>query len=110
MDKAQLFEPRLPEADVELPGVGTIRVRGLNRGEGLALQKIEDLGERDRHMIAMGVIDPQLSVSEVKRWSEAAPVGELERVSDAIARLSGMLEGADSAAYKSAPDESGPTV
>ncbi|KAB1925149.1 hypothetical protein F8280_12120 [Micromonospora noduli] len=91
MDKAALFAPRLPEADVEVPGVGTVRVRGLNRSEAMDVGKIADLSLRDRTLIAIGMVEPSLSVSEVKRWGDAAPASELELVSRRIAQLSGML-------------------
>ncbi|MEU4675740.1 hypothetical protein [Micromonospora sp. NPDC023737] len=91
MDKAALFAPRLPEDDVEVPGIGTVRVRGLNRSEAMDVGKIDDLALRDRTLIAIGLVDPKLSVSEVKRWGEAAPASELEAVSRRIAQLSGML-------------------
>ncbi|RKF24140.1 hypothetical protein [Micromonospora globbae] len=91
MDKAALFAPRLPEDDVEVPGVGRVRVRGLNRSEAMAVGKIEDAALKDLNIIAMGMVAPKLSVSEVRRWGEAAPAGELEVVSRRIAQLSGML-------------------
>lgn len=110
MDKALLFEPRLPEEDFPIPGVGTVRVRGLNRDETVAVGKLEDAAERDRHIIAIGMVDPKLSVSEVKRWGSAATGGELEKVSRKIAELSGMLEGSDKTAYKSDGDGPGAGV
>lgn len=91
MDKELLFQPRLEEDDVELAGVGTVRVRALNRDEVIAMQKIEDVALRDRHIIAVGLVDPRLSVSEVQRWGRAASGGELEKVSRRIAELSGLL-------------------
>lgn len=101
LDKDLLFKPRLPEEDFPIPGVGVVRVRGLNRDETVAIGKLEDAAERDRHIIAIGMVDPKLSVSEVKRWGSAATGGELESVSRKIAELSGMLEGSAKAAYKS---------
>lgn len=91
VDKALLFKPRLPEDEVEIPGVGTVRVRALNREEAKSTQKIEDPALRDLHIIAIGMVDPQLSVSEVKRWAEASPASEMEPVANKIAELSGML-------------------
>ena len=100
MDKDLLFKPRLTEAEVEIPGVGTVRVRALNRQEAKALQKIESDDLRDLHMVAIGLVDPALSVSEVKRWAEASPAGEMEPVADRIAELSGMLAGSPKEAMK----------
>lgn len=110
MDKDLLFKARLPEDDVDLPGVGIVRVRGLNRDESIAVAKIVDLADRERHMLAIGLVDPRMSVSEVKRWGQAATGGELEKVSRRIGELSGMLEGADKAAYKSDGDGPEPGV
>jgi len=100
VDKELLFKRRLEEDDVEIPGVGTIRVRALNRAESVSVSKLTDLGERDAHIIAIGMVDPRMSVSEVKRWGEAASGGELESVSKRIAQLSGMLPGAAKEAVK----------
>lgn len=91
MNKEHLFAVRLDEADVELPGVGTVRVRALNRAEAMSVGKLTDPALKDLHIIAIGMIDPVLSVSEVRRWGEASPAGELEMVSRRIAQLSGML-------------------
>ncbi len=106
MDKELLFKERLPEDDVELPGVGTVRVRGLNRDEAMSVGKIDDPAMKDRHIIAIGMVDPRMSVSDVARWGKASVAGELEKVSRRIGELSGLLEGADKAAYKSAGDGS----
>lgn len=105
MDIEHLFKPRLPEEELDLPGVGVIRIRGLNRDEVLAVGKLTDVGERDRHLIAIGMVDPRLSVQQVRQWGAAATGGELERVSRAIAGLSGMLEDSAKSSYKSDGDD-----
>lgn len=106
MDKELLFKPRLAEEDVEVPGVGTVRVRALNRAESIAVAEAKTVAERDRRLLAAGMVDPALSLAEVGRWQDASPGGEIERVSEVIARLSGMLPGADKEAYKSVRGES----
>lgn len=100
MDKELLFKPRLPEADVEVPGVGTLRVRGLNRAEAMHVQAANGTEATERRILALGLVDPELTEAEVGRWMKAATAGELEPVSRRIAELSGMLDGADKAAYK----------
>lgn len=107
MDKEALFKPRLPEADVEIPGVGTVRVRGLTRGEFMSIGKIADVVERDLHLVAVGMVDPKLSVSEVRRWMESSPAGEMEPVGEKIAELSGMLSDSAKEAVKNFRGESG---
>lgn len=91
MDKEKLFTPRLPEADVEIPGVGTIRVRALNRAEVLIVEGVKSLDAKDRKLISLGMVDPALTEAEAGRWQKASPAGELEPVTVKIAELSGML-------------------
>jgi len=108
MDKSLLLQPRdpstehgMPEDDVEIPGVGTVRVRALSRKEALKTGQIADISERTAHIIAIAMVDPKLSVSEVKAWSAVALAGELDPVDEKIAELSAMTPGAEKAAYKS---------
>lgn len=104
-DKDKLFTRRLDEDDVEIPGVGTARVRALSHHEVLAMRKAADMdmakfdGPRalliERKMIALAMIDPVLTEDEVAAWQENSPAGELADVSDRISELSGLFEGAD---------------
>lgn len=100
MDKELLFKPRLPEAEIDVPGIGTIRVRGLNRGEAMMVQEAKGTEATERRIIALGMVDPPLTEDEVKRWQRAAPAGEIEPVSRRIAELSGLVEGAPKEAVK----------
>ena len=117
MEKEALFAPRLARDEVELPGLGTVTVRGLSRLEAMHVQAAaDDVAEADRRVIAQGMVDPELVVpgllhsidarpcpacADVKRWQEAAPADELEPVTDRIAALSGLAPSADKEAYKS---------
>lgn len=108
MDKELLFKPRLPEADVEIPGVGTVRVRGLTRDEVMVVRKSTDMEHVDgpraltleRKMLAAAMVEPALTESEVGRWQKAAPAGELEPVVRMVQELSGMLDDAPKEAMK----------
>lgn len=100
MDKEALFRPRLAEDDVEVPGVGTVRVRALSRLEAMHVQDANSPEASERRILAAGMVDPPLTEAEARRWQEAAPAGELEPVTDRIAELSGMKPGADKDAYK----------
>ena len=90
MDKELLFKPRLPEEDVDIPGVGTIRVRGLSRHEGVYVSAANGPEAAERRALACGMVDPTMSEEEVGRWQRAAPAGELDPVAETITRLSGM--------------------
>jgi hypothetical protein len=101
MDKATLFEPRLEEADVEIPGIGTVRVRALSRAEVMQIQNRTDIEAQERLMIAYGMVDPQLTEAEAGKWCKAAPASEIAPVSEKIARLSGVTDDSAKEAYKS---------
>ena len=101
VDKAALFAPRLPEADVDVPGVGTIRVRALSRAEGMRIKDMKGTEATERLILAMGMVDPALTEAEVGQWMKAAPAAEIEPVSLKIAELSGLLDGSAQGAYKS---------
>ena len=110
MDKESLLAPRLPEDDVEIPGVGTFRVRALSRFEVLAAQKEQSKGPgfMERRMLAFGIIGPfTLTEDEVAAWQKASPAGEMEPLAERIAELSGMKSGAHKEAYKSVRGEPG---
>lgn len=100
--KARLLKPRVPEAEVELPGFGTVRVRGLSRGEALALNKgkelgiIKDTATWERKIVALAMVEPTFTEDEVEQWQNASTAGgELDAVTDKITELSGLSEDAD---------------
>jgi hypothetical protein len=118
VDKSILLKSRLPEADVDIPGVGTIRVRGLSRAEVLLTRKATDDEHVDgprvltleRKMLAAAMIDPKLTEDEVGQWQRASGAGELHPVILKIQELSGLLEDSEKAAHKSDADRPGPEV
>ena len=110
MDKDLLLKPRLPEADVEVPGIGVVRVRGLNRAEAMQVQAAKGTEATERVILALGMVDPPLTEAEAGRWQRNAPAGEIEPVSRRIAELSGLFDGADKEAYKSVRDGAGDGV
>lgn len=109
MDKSALTAPRLPEADVEIPGVGTVRVRGLSRFELLLAGKTggDDTAAMERKMLSFAMVDPDLSEKDVEAWQKASPAGEIAPVVAAVNELSGVGRESAKEAYKSVRDESG---
>ncbi|HKX46588.1 MAG TPA: hypothetical protein VJP77_07785 [Planctomycetota bacterium] len=99
--KAQLFKPRLPEAEVELPNGVTVRVRGMSRGEVLAVQDAKTTAILERRILARGMVEPELTEAEAGIWQEASPAGEIEPVVDRIRDLSGLDDGAEKTAMRS---------
>lgn len=109
MDKELLFKPRLPEEDVEIEGVGTVRVRGLSRIEAIHVQAAKG-AEQERRILALGMVEPALTEDEVKLWQKASPAAEIEKVAGRITVLSGLAEDSAKTAYKSDGSESGAGV
>jgi hypothetical protein len=107
-DKSLLFKARLPEADVEVPGVGTVRVRGLSRAEVMEVRSgvkdeadaVKRIAAIERKMLALALVDPVLTEAEVGQWQTASTAGEMEPVTDKVQELSGTHEGSDKATYK----------
>lgn len=106
MDKSTLLAPRagtasgMPEDDVEIPGKGTVRVRGLSRVEALLAVKIDDLQTRERKTLTFGMVDPALDEREAGEWMKVSPYSEIEPVVTRILELSGLVPESAKEAYK----------
>jgi len=109
VDKDLLLKPRLAEDDIEIPGVGTVRVRALSRAEVLLVRKATDNADSidgprvlvlERKMLAAAMVDPVLTEAEVGRWQQASAAGELEPVTTRIQQLSGLLPESAKAVYQ----------
>jgi hypothetical protein len=110
VDKELLFKPRLAEAEVEIPGVGTVRVRALSRAEAMVVSGVNGAAAMERKTLHLGMVDPQLTEAEVGQWQKAAPAGDLQIVNQRIAELSGMVEGSDKATFPGDGDGPEPGV
>jgi hypothetical protein len=101
VDLAKLLAPRadtatgLPEDDVEVPHMGTVRVRGLSREEVFECQKAKGTQAHERKILHLGMIDPAMTESQAAVWQKVSPAAEIEPVVDKIRELSGLDEGAD---------------
>lgn len=104
VDKELLLKSRLPEAEIEIPDVGTVRVRALSRADVMALQRVKDGPGREealeRKMIALALVDPVLSEAEVGQWQKTSSALEMTPVTERICELSGMDADAAKRAYK----------
>jgi hypothetical protein len=84
----------LPTETYTIDGVGDVVIRGLTRNEGLAVQKCEDTEDRDNLVISAGLVEPRMSVDDVAEWAANEQAGCMTKLSNRIAELSGMVEGA----------------
>jgi hypothetical protein len=105
--KARLLKPRVPEGTVELEGLGTIRVRGLSRGEVFMIKQIKGTQAMERKMVALSMLDPVMTEDEVRQWQQSSPAGELEPVTNKINELSGLGPKSEKQAMATFRDEPG---
>jgi hypothetical protein len=99
VDKELLFKLRLIEQELDLAGVGVVRLRALSRDE-VTDARDECVGPDDeldakayeRLLVSLAMVDPELTTEDVARWSAAAPAGEFVRVMDLIRDLSALDE------------------
>lgn len=92
ISKADLLKKRLFGVDdVEIPGVGIVKVRPLSRSEVLELEGKEmSAAEAEQKLVAKAMVEPKLTEAEVAEWQASSPAGELKPVNDAICRMSGI--------------------
>lgn len=94
MDKSALLADRvtLNSTDVDIEGVGTIRVRGLSRFELLIAQKKypDDTLKQERFILSTALVDPQLTEDDVAAWQRSSPPMEIDSVAQVVNRLSGI--------------------
>ena len=93
LDKNALLARRLGEGEHEIPGFGTVRVRGMSREELLEWRNL-DGAVGDRKMLAACLLDPVLTEDEVAIWEKHATPAEIKGVVDVILELSGLGKGA----------------
>jgi hypothetical protein len=90
-DKSTLFRPHLPEEDVSIDSIGTVRVRALSRAEAMRVTGSEMAKAKlDRYVISRGMIRPLLTEDEVGEWQKVSAAGDIEKASRAIMRVSGL--------------------
>lgn len=95
--KAKLLTNRLPVEPVEVPGVGTVHVRGMSRKEvGAALDAArDDDGVIDNARLEVAylvtaMVDPALTEEEAGQWHATAGLDEIQPVLDKLQELSGL--------------------
>jgi hypothetical protein len=98
MDKATLLTRRIPEGDVEIDGLGTVKVRGMSRYELIHASRIrEEKGDlaAERFILAACMVVPALGEDDVAEWQKASLGPEINIVAMKVNELSGTAQGAD---------------
>lgn len=103
--KEDLLRRRCPEDDVELPSGGTVRVRGLTRGE---IKAISDGSNEGKNMepwsMSLVMLTPTLTEEEAAVWLVDGNFEDVARVQQRINELSGIAGLSQKEAYKSPGD------
>jgi hypothetical protein len=103
VDKEDLFKPLLLEEEFEILGRGKVTIRPLTREE-LHRVRHQDTGAGERETLAACIVDPKLTVGEVRLWQEAAPAGELTPLIARIMEISGLGKGAGKSDLSGVPE------
>lgn len=82
---------------------GEVVVRGLSRSEASMCGRLDDQDDVETLALHFGLVEPHLSQDEVRLWRSQDESGELQKVVDAIQRLSGTAPGQGKDATKSVP-------
>lgn len=91
ISKEVFLKGHLPEDTIEVPEIGTVRIRALSRAEALSSTELPS-GEREAQVLAWGIVDPAITVEEAQQWRESATPGIVNGLAYEILVLSGMTE------------------
>jgi hypothetical protein len=75
-------------------GSGEVEIRGLTRDEALQIAEADSLADKDNLIMSLGLVNPAMSPADVAAWAGDETAGVLSGLSQRIAELSGMTEGA----------------
>lgn len=88
---------------VDLGDGSEVVVRGLTRAEAGRVGKIEDEQEVECMALHLALVEPTMSIDDVRTWQEQDESGVIQRVVDEVQRLSGTAPGQGKDATKSVP-------
>lgn len=76
--------------EVEIPDVGSVIVKALTRSQALRVADGKNTEVRDAMIVAYGMVEPSMTVREVKEWFKQVPAGMVQALSEQIAEFSGL--------------------
>jgi hypothetical protein len=77
-----------------------VHVRGLSRHEVLHVQAQKGVAAVEQMTVSLGMIAPKMTPEQVKAWQKYSVGAELDKVTERIGQLSGMLQGSRKAAIR----------
>jgi hypothetical protein len=100
VDKTALLGQKFGYEDVEIPGVGMVRIRALTRSEAIKIQGEELIAEiMECKLLALAMVEPKMTEEEIQEWQDTSPAGQMQPVVKAILKASGMVEEVTREAY-----------
>lgn len=104
LTREQILSAKRGHEEVELADGGTVLVRGMKHAEAHELRKLKTVREQDAFMIATCLLEPEMTLDDVDAWFDVeGSSGDLQRISAAISKLSGLVPGQGKDATKSVP-------
>lgn len=94
LTRDEILARKTGRGTVELPGGGTVEIRGLSHAEVIEGQTITDLNERNCFMVAHALVDPAMTIEDVIEWSREGAAGDITTVCEHVQVLSRLTEGA----------------
>lgn len=81
--------------DITLGSGKKVRIRGLTRAEHLWIGKgTDDAVEIEARMVSKALIQPPMTLAQVKKWQETGRSSAVSEISDHIRQMSGFGKGA----------------
>jgi hypothetical protein len=106
LTREQILSRKTGTGKAVLPDGSTVSIRALTRDEVLESQETATLAERDTYLISTGMLEPRMSLEDVAAWAASGDAGDLVAVSEAIAELSGLKQGAGKSRLASPGEQS----
>lgn len=102
LTRDEILARTVGRGEVTVEGFGTVKIRALTMSEAVQVRELQGRIDQVYLIISLGMTDPVLSPEDVEAWAAADAAGPLNAISDGIAVISGMSDGAGKDAYKSA--------
>jgi hypothetical protein len=102
LTRDQILARKVGHGEITIDGAGTVAIRALTMSEAVQVRALEGRADQTYLIISLGMTDPKLSFEDVEAWGTNDSAGTLNAISEGIAAVSGMTDGAGKDAYKSA--------
>jgi hypothetical protein len=95
LTRDEILARKIGKGVAVLPDGSEVGVRALTRDEVLTAEGQPTGEARSNYIVSTGMTDPKMSAEDVAAWASGGAAGDLVAVSERIAELSGLKQGAD---------------